>query len=113
MCACAHSKDGAWVPGHAGIPELDAVARLAKVVSQRHTARSSLGEAVAAFMPTPFSVARRLISAACFAHWSALWRTVAGVDSLRAIKPVPVAARHHWSGPRARDRDLFLLRPAC
>ena len=101
------------VPGHAGVAALDEVGRLAKVVSLRHSARSALGEAVAAFMPTPFLVARRLISAACLAHWGALWRTVAGVDALRALKPTPVAAPEHWSGPRARDRDLFLLRHAC
>ena len=100
-------------PAHAGIPELDAVVRLAKVVSLRHSARSALGEAVAVFLPTPFSVARRLISSACFAYWSLLWRTVAGVDALRAVKPVPVAAAQHWTGPRARDRDLFLLRNGC
>ena len=38
---------------------------------------------------------------------------MAGVDALRAVKPVPVAAAQHWTGPRARDRDLFLLRNGC
>ena len=76
MQACmdaGHSLRLVWVPGHAAVPQLSTVDRLAKVASRRHTLRSALGEECAGFLPISFLVARRLIAAACFAQ-DPLWR---------------------------------------
>ena len=116
MQACmdaGHSLRLVWVPGHAAVPQLSTVDRLAKVASRRHTLRSALGEECAEFLPISFLVARRLIAAACFAHWTASWQSLDGAGALRALKPSPAPAPEHWSGPRARDRSLLLLRHGC
>ena len=73
-------------------------------------APSPLAALCTPFAPASYWEVCRSISRACNARWQELWSSAADHAHLRAIKPTPVRTPHCWSGPRARDRTLLLLR---
>jgi ribonuclease HI len=97
-----------WVPGHADIPEHDAVDAEAKAAALRPAV--GFGACVAARLRTDYSAVRAAITAATSARWATLWTRLPAGQHLRRLIPAPVRTAELWTGPRARDRTLCWLR---